>query len=145
MGSGSSFSGSARSDSTPACDTCGRHHRGECWGTRKITCFGCGELGHYKNECPHATGAGRLALSQVVGRGNTVDNTTGAGRGRGRGRGSNTGGGQNAITGARTQTQPNPRVFNMTRNEAPTASDVISESCHSMGMIVLAKHLVKGL
>ena len=35
----------------PRCDTCGKLHNGPC---ARLTgaCFGCGEIGHYQNQCP---------------------------------------------------------------------------------------------
>ncbi|XP_065849411.1 uncharacterized protein [Euphorbia lathyris] len=74
-GSGNTFRGSARSDFVPACSTCGRHHRGVCWRLKKITCYGCGEVGHYRNVCPYGT---ETAPSQTIGWGNAMDDTIGA-------------------------------------------------------------------
>jgi len=36
---------------TPRCETCGKLHNGPC---ARLTgaCFGCGEIGHYQNQCP---------------------------------------------------------------------------------------------
>ncbi|WCJ24673.1 hypothetical protein M5689_006614 [Euphorbia peplus] len=114
----------ADSYSIPACETCGRHHRGECWELQKVTCYGCGELGHYRNKCPYITGAGRDTPSGTARRGNAVGNTVGVGRGRRRGRGSNASSGLNVA--ACTHAQINPRVFKMTREEAVTTAHVIS-------------------
>ncbi|KAL8119802.1 hypothetical protein AgCh_017061 [Apium graveolens] len=35
----------------PACNTCGRMHSGECKG-KSVTCFKCGQVGHYSHKCP---------------------------------------------------------------------------------------------
>ncbi|VFQ73173.1 unnamed protein product, partial [Cuscuta campestris] len=35
----------------PLCDTCGRHHPGDCWLAQGL-CLGCGKPGHYRRDCP---------------------------------------------------------------------------------------------
>ncbi|VFQ77698.1 unnamed protein product [Cuscuta campestris] len=35
----------------PLCDTCGRHHPGECWLAQGL-CLGCGKPGHFRRDCP---------------------------------------------------------------------------------------------
>ncbi|CAN1192059.1 hypothetical protein LINPERHAP2_LOCUS41370 [Linum perenne] len=44
----------------PSCNFCGRPHLGEC------TCFGCGEQGQYKRECPNREVQGRAASEPTV-------------------------------------------------------------------------------
>ncbi|VFQ75987.1 unnamed protein product [Cuscuta campestris] len=33
------------------CDSCGRHHPGECW-VHSGACLGCGQIGHFRRNCP---------------------------------------------------------------------------------------------
>ena len=42
--------------SRPPCQYCGNYHSGQC---HKATgaCFGCGQTGHLKKECPYSKGA----------------------------------------------------------------------------------------
>ncbi|KAF7126629.1 hypothetical protein RHSIM_Rhsim11G0010200 [Rhododendron simsii] len=40
-----------QNNQVPTCDTCGKAHRGICWRTTN-GCFGCGEMGHIKRDCP---------------------------------------------------------------------------------------------
>ncbi|CAN1167646.1 hypothetical protein LINPERHAP1_LOCUS7660, partial [Linum perenne] len=57
---------SAPSPGTPPnYNFCGRPHLGEC-KIRTSTCFGCGEQGHYKRECPNRVVQGRATSEPTV-------------------------------------------------------------------------------
>lgn len=38
----------------PLCQSCGRHHEGQCQAGSTV-CFQCGQEGHYRRECPQLT------------------------------------------------------------------------------------------
>ncbi|KAG5553992.1 hypothetical protein RHGRI_011757 [Rhododendron griersonianum] len=63
---GGNYSGNQQ-QTAPKCPTCGRNHNGQC---RMVTliCFGCGQPGHYKSECPKvATGANAIPVNKTTG------------------------------------------------------------------------------
>lgn len=82
MGSVASVpSGRSRGGNAPQCPNCGRYHFGECWGEGRV-CFGCGERGHIKSNCP---------LRSIGGPAQTGGSAPVVPFGRGRGRGSASG------------------------------------------------------
>ncbi|KAL0434823.1 UNVERIFIED_CONTAM: putative mitochondrial protein [Sesamum radiatum] len=122
---------------TPSCSTCGRRHLGQCWGpdaTPRI-CYNCGGRGHISRDCPSQTPSlGGSASRGTQSQSSIGSSGRGAERGRGRGRGRGTGNryGDHTIGGGMrgsgvqiTQGQIQPRIYNMTRDEAPTSNDVI--------------------
>ncbi|KAL0291142.1 UNVERIFIED_CONTAM: Transposon Tf2-12 polyprotein [Sesamum calycinum] len=118
--------------SIPNCSICGRRHLGQCWGPGAIPriCYNCGGRGHMSRDCPSQT----MSLVGSAGSGTQSQSSVGSsGRGRGRGRGiGNRDGNHPASVGMRgsgaqvTQGQTQARIYNMTREEAPTSNDVIS-------------------
>ncbi|GJZ82105.1 reverse transcriptase domain-containing protein [Tanacetum coccineum] len=60
----------------PLCNKCKFHHNGQC--TRNLTCYECGNQGHYKSDCPElknqnhenqAEGTGARGMVYALGRG----------------------------------------------------------------------------
>ncbi|KAL2246064.1 UNVERIFIED_CONTAM: hypothetical protein Sindi_2874600 [Sesamum indicum] len=120
----------------PSCFTCGRQHQGSCWrrdDTPK-TCYRCRGRGHIARNCSSQTiGVVESVASGTQSQSSIGGNGRGASRGRGRGRGTgNRDSGHNIGSGMRgagaqvTQGQTQARIYNITREEAPTSNDVIS-------------------
>ncbi|XP_050217502.1 uncharacterized protein LOC126668340 [Mercurialis annua] len=111
--------------STPVCANCGRVHSGECWGRNPIVCYNCRQPGHIVRDCPLRRGL--LEESQAMGQSSVGENIHQVGVGRGRGRGNRGGGTSSAIqSGYTSQPHTQARVFAVTRQDAPTAPDVIT-------------------
>ncbi|CAN1126436.1 hypothetical protein LINPERHAP2_LOCUS3434 [Linum perenne] len=107
----------------PSCNFCGRPHLGEC-KIRTGTCFGCGEQGHYKRECPNRVVQGRATSEPTVNGGRAPLGIRSRSR---RDRGHNNEGGHDC----RDQSQASrvggqPRLFAVQREEANAAPDVVT-------------------
>ena len=109
------------------CARCGRFHSGECWGPRQILCFYCGKPGHIAKDC---WSKNRASESQVTGQSSIGENITQGVMSRGRGRGMGRGGGSSMVQagqiGQPQQSLPQARIYAVTRQEAPSASDVVT-------------------
>ncbi|KAL0293197.1 UNVERIFIED_CONTAM: Transposon Ty3-G Gag-Pol polyprotein [Sesamum angustifolium] len=118
-----SFSGR----SIPSCANCGRRHTSECWGAQPIVCYRCHQPRHIVTDCP--TWRDNARGSQISGPSSVGENSQRAGTSRGRGRGGR-GGGNISTTSMPQSSQPKPqaRVYAITKEQAPTASEVITGS-----------------
>ncbi|EOY26421.1 DNA/RNA polymerases superfamily protein [Theobroma cacao] len=112
-----------------SCDTCGRRHSGRCFLTTK-TCYGCGQPGHIRRDCPMAhqspdfargsTQPASSALSVVVSSGREVSGSRGKGAGTSS-QGRPSGSGHQSSIG-----RGQARVFALTQQEAQTSNAVVS-------------------
>ncbi|KAL0405886.1 UNVERIFIED_CONTAM: hypothetical protein Slati_3902500 [Sesamum latifolium] len=137
LGRGAGQSYSRGSASIPGCSIYGRRHMGQCWGPGSIprVCYNCGGRGHMSRDCPSQTiSFGGNAFSGTQSQSSIASSGRGAERGRGRGRGTGNrdndqaiGGGMRGSEAQVTQGQTQARIYNMTREEAPSSNDVISE------------------
>ncbi|KAL2232343.1 UNVERIFIED_CONTAM: Retrovirus-related Pol polyprotein from transposon [Sesamum indicum] len=118
-----SFSGR----SIPSCANCGRRHTGDCWGARPIVCYRCHQSGHIVRDCPtwgDDTKGPQTSRVSSVG-----ENSQRSGTSRGRGRGGRGSGNLSMTsTGQSSQPQPQARVYAITKEQAPTAPEVITGS-----------------
>ncbi|XP_017974363.1 PREDICTED: uncharacterized protein LOC108661520 [Theobroma cacao] len=112
-----------------SCDTCGRRHSGRCFLTTK-TCYGCGQPGHIRRDCPMAhqspdsargsTQPASSAPSVAVSSGREVSGSRGRGAGTSS-QGRPSGSGHQSSIG-----RGQARVFALTQQEAQTSNAVVS-------------------
>ncbi|KAL0298737.1 UNVERIFIED_CONTAM: Retrovirus-related Pol polyprotein from transposon [Sesamum radiatum] len=120
--------------STPNCSINGRRHLGQYWGPGAIprTCYNCGGRGHMSRYCPSQTmSLVGSAASGTQSQSSVGSSSRGVDRGRGIGnRDGNhpVGAGMRGSVAQVTQGQTQARIYNMTREEAPTSNDVISST-----------------
>ncbi|EOX94115.1 Uncharacterized protein TCM_003326 [Theobroma cacao] len=112
-----------------SCDTCGRRHSGRCFLTTK-TCYGCGQPGHIRRDCPMAhqspdsargsTQPASSAPSVAVSSGREVSGS------RGRGAGTSSQGRPSGFGHQSSIGRGQARVFALTQQEAQTSNAVVS-------------------
>ncbi|WRX29259.1 Reverse transcriptase domain - like 10 [Theobroma cacao] len=112
-----------------SCDTCGRRHSGRCFLTTK-TCYGCGQPGHIRRDCPmahqspdSARGSTQPASSAPSVAVSSCREVSGS---RGRGAGTSS---QGRPSGSEHQSsigRGQARVFALTQQEAQTSNVVVS-------------------
>ncbi|KAL2226684.1 UNVERIFIED_CONTAM: hypothetical protein Sindi_2027100 [Sesamum indicum] len=135
QGSSRSFNGG----SIPSCANCGRRHIGECWGARSILYYRCRQPGHIVRDCPTWRDNPRGPQTSEFSSVGKNSQRTGARRGRGRG-GRGSGNISTSSTEQSSQPQPQARVYAITKEQAPTAPEVITGSfsiCDSSAHVLI--------
>ncbi|CAN1853234.1 hypothetical protein LINPERHAP1_LOCUS40949 [Linum perenne] len=119
----------------PSCNFCGRPHLGEC-KFRTDTCFGCGEQGHYKHECPNRVVQGRATSEPTVNGGRAPSGIrSGSRRDRGH---NNEGGNERRDQSQASRVGGQPRLFAVQREEANAAPDVVTSMITIFGQPAFA-------
>ncbi|KAL0355831.1 UNVERIFIED_CONTAM: hypothetical protein Sradi_4030000 [Sesamum radiatum] len=113
--------------SIPSYANCGWRHTGECWGAQSIVCYRCHQSGQVVKDCP--TWRDNARGPQTLGSSSVGENSQRASTSRGRGRGGRRSGNISTIsTGQSSQPQSQARVYAITKEQAPTAPEVITGS-----------------